>query len=328
MSMTNASTGFERGPTADGRPDVTGPRASVHVVVNPVSGGAIDEDDLHAAFDEALDGSLVWQPTTEDDPGLGQARAAVAAGATTVVACGGDGTVRAVLEGVAGTDTVLGVVALGTGNLLASNLELSTGIDAIADALAGPTRRLDVATANGERFAVMAGVGFDAMMIRDANPTVKKRLGSVAYVISAIRHVPARLVGASVSVDGAQVWHGRTAMVLVGNCGTVSGGLEVFPNAEPDDGHLDVAVLSARTARDWISVLWRLVRHRAQRPELVARFTGTSVDVRTTRPMAYELDGEDRPPARELHVEIEPAALVVRTRGSTTLPVEPTEARS
>jgi YegS/Rv2252/BmrU family lipid kinase len=312
--VTNAPTGIEpAGPTDDEAASAPGERAVVHVVVNPASGGAIDEQELRAAFERALDGSVVWQPTSEDDPGLGQARSAVAAGATTVVACGGDGTVRAVLEGVAGTGTALGVVALGTGNLLASNLGLATGIDAVADAVAGPTRRLDVGTANGERFAVMAGIGFDAMMIRDANPAVKKRLGSIAYVISAVRHVPARLVGASVSIDGDRVWSGRTAMVLVGNCGTVSGGLEVFPDAEPDDGHLDVAVLSARKVREWSSVLWRLARHRPQRPELVARFTGTTIQVRTTRPMAYELDGEDRPPARELRITIEPDALVVRS---------------
>jgi diacylglycerol kinase (ATP) len=300
-------------PTGVGeRPGRTDP--GVHVVVNPASGAATEMDELRAAFPDGV----VWHETTEHDPGLGQASEAVAAGASTVVACGGDGTVRAVLEALAGTDTALGIVPLGTGNLLAANLDLETGVDAVPDALFGPTRRLDIGTVNGERFAVMTGIGFDAMMIRDADPAVKKRLGSLAYVISAIRHVPARLVGAAVEVDGARVWSGRTAMVLVGNCGTVTGGLDVFPDAEPDDGRLDVAVLSARTVRDWMSVLWRLVRHRSQRPELVARFTGTSIGVRTVRTMAYELDGEDRPPSQALQIGIEPGALIVHTSTETS----------
>jgi diacylglycerol kinase (ATP) len=286
----------------------------VHVVVNPTTGAAKQMDELRAAFPD----DVVWHETTEHDPGIGQARDAVAAGASTVVACGGDGTVRAVLEAVAGTRTALGIVGLGTGNLMATNLELATGVDAVSDALRGPPRRLDVGTVNGERFAVMTGIGFDAMMIRDADPTVKKRLGAFAYVVSAIRHVPARLVGATVDVDGTRVWSGRTAMVLAGNCGTVSGGLEVFPDADPDDGRLDVAVLSARTVRDWMSVLWRLVRHTPQRPDLVARFSGTSIAVRTARPMAYELDGEDRPPAQNLQIGLEPHALVVHTSSTPT----------
>ena len=285
----------------------------VHAIVNPASGSSVDEDALRAALR-----GVTWHHTTEDDPGTGVARRVVAEGATTVVACGGDGTVRAVLEGVAGSPCVLGVVSLGTGNLLATNLDLPLAGDDLAaaarTATTGPVRRIDVGTVNGERFAVMAGIGFDAAMIRDADPKTKRRFGSVAYVASAARNLPAKLVRAHVSVDGAPVWQGRTAMVLVGNCGTVSGGLEVFPDARMDDGLLDVAVLSAGRLRDWMSVLWRLVRSRPQRPDLVVRFRGHRVEVQTDEPEPWELDGEDRDPTRTLTFTIEPTALAVRVR--------------
>ena len=103
-------------------------------------------------------------------------------------------------------------------------------------------------------------------------------------------------------------------MVLVGNCGTVTGGLEVFPDAKPDDGMLDIAVLSAKRLRDWCSVFWRLLRGKPQRRQLVARFTGTSVRVAMSTPMPYELDGEDRPATTQLDFTIEPASLSVRDR--------------
>jgi diacylglycerol kinase (ATP) len=287
--------------------------ASTVVIFNPVSGSGTEEADLRSAFD-AFD--VEFSPTTEDDPGTGQAERAVAAGASTVVACGGDGTVRAVLQAVAGSQTTLAVVPLGTGNLLASNLDLPVGLDAVSDAVDGPTRRLDVGTVNGERFAVMAGVGFDAAMIRDAAPAIKRRFGSVAYVFSAVRNVPAKLTRATLDVDGRTVWKGRTAMVLVGNCSTVTGGLEVFPDGKPDDGVLEVAVLSARKLRDWTSVFWRLLRNKPQRPELVARFKGTRVSVSMVSAMPYELDGEDRPATNQLDFTIEPSALSVRVAGN------------
>ena len=293
--------------TAGGASDAR--QGATVVIFNPVSGSGADEDELRAAF-EPYD--VEFSPTTEDDPGNGRAERAVKAGASRVIACGGDGTVRAVLESVAGSDATLGVVPLGTGNLLASNLGVPTGLDAVPAAVDGPTRRLDVATVNGERFAVMAGVGFDAAMIRDAAPAIKKRFGSVAYVFSAVRNVPAKLTVATLDVDGERVWAGRTAMVLVGNCSTVTGGLEVFPDGKPDDGVLDIAVLSAKKLRDWGSVFWRLLRSKPQRPDLVARFTGTSVRVTMVHPMPYELDGEDRDPTTQLEFAIEPDSLTVR----------------
>lgn len=285
----------------------------VTVIYNPASGSSVDPDELRDAIGEHAAGHRIrWSPTSADDPGIGQARDAAELGCDTVIACGGDGTVRAVAEGLAGRRVALGVVPLGTGNLLASNLGVPDGLDALPVALSGGGRTLDVGSVNDERFTVMAGVGFDAMMIRDANPEVKRRLGTAAYVVSALRNVPAQIVRATLGVDGTEVWSGRTAMVLVGNCGSVTGGLEVFPDADPADGVLDVAVLTAERFRDWARVTWRLVRRRPQPPELVQRFRGTDVVVSLDRPMAYELDGEDRDPTDRLHFTVEPSALEVR----------------
>lgn len=293
----------------------TGTSTRVTVISNPASGSAISDDELRESIENAAGSwSISWSPTTPDDPGVGQARAAAESAADRVVACGGDGTVRAVLESVAGTNTSLGIVPLGTGNLLASNLGIAAGLDAVPVAFGTTTgRTLDVGVVNGERFAVMAGIGFDALMIRDANPKMKRRFGSVAYVWSAARHIRRSRFGAMLTIDGAAAWTGHSAMILVGNCGAVTGGLEVFPDADPDDGVLDVAVLSVSSPREWASVMWRMLRSKNQRADLVTRFTGTSVVVDVETPQPYELDGEDRDPIRHLEFSIEPDALQVAT---------------
>jgi YegS/Rv2252/BmrU family lipid kinase len=287
--------------------------SAVTVVYNPESGSSTTVDDLRRAFapHEAAH-RIRWSPTTAEDPGPGQTAEALEHGSDTVIACGGDGTVRAIAETLAGTSTALGVVPLGTGNLLAANLAIPAGLDAVPCALSSSSTSLDVGVVNDEKFLVMAGVGFDASMIRDANSAVKRRLGSVAYMISGAKNLPARILRASVTVDGEPVWSGRTAMVLVGNCGSVTGGLEVFPDATPHDGRLDVAILTAERFRDWLTIGWRLIRRQAQPANLVERYTGTTISVELDEPTPYELDGEDRPATARLDFSIEPAALEVR----------------
>ncbi len=288
-------------------------RPRVAVVANSASGSAVDADQLRDAWGQ-VDAEVEWLDTTAESPGTEQAADAAARGVDTVVACGGDGTVRAVIEGLAGTDTALGVVPLGTGNLLAGNLGLAEALDAIDGAVTGPVRRLDVGVVNGERFAVMCGAGLDAAMIAGADPALKRRVGTLAYVLAAlgqVRSLRSNVFRVVVETDEA-TWSGRTTLMLVGNCGTVSGGLTVFPDAEPDDGVLDVAVVTAGSLRDWLSVLTRMVLSRPQRPELVRRWRSSRVRVRLARPRAYELDGEVRPAATELEVHVEPGALGVR----------------
>lgn len=278
---------------------------------NPVSGGAPDESELRAALGDDVE--LV--ETTEDDPGTGQTENAVADGADTVVACGGDGTVRACLAPLAGTDTALGIVPLGTGNLLAGNLGIEAGLEAGDGIASGPTRSIDLGWVNGEAFAVMAGTGFDAFMIRDASDAVKSRFGTIAYVASGAKHLRSSLIHTRVTVDGDVWFEGRTTMVLVGNFGEISGGLEVFPDAAPDDGRLDIAVMSASNVREWASVLWRLVRGQPPRLDLARRTQGAHVVVEQQHARAYELDGEAREPTGLLEFSVEPKALTVHHGG-------------
>lgn len=283
----------------------------VVAVWNPAAGGAPEKAELQ----EALGPHVTLVPTTEDDPGPGQTRDAVDEGADIVVACGGDGTIRACLDPLAGTNTALDLVPLGTGNLLGSNLGIPSGLDAAGDVGTGRRRRIDIGRVNGEAFAVMAGTGFDALMIRDADDDAKSRVGTVAYVFSGLRHLRTSLVGTDVIVDGHSWFTGRASMVLVGNFGTISGGVEVFPDAECDDGLLDVAVMSASTPIEWAKVAWNLIRRRTDNLDLVRRTTGRRIEIRQQQPRTYELDGEDRDPKTHLEITVEPQAVAVFHRG-------------
>jgi len=274
---------------------------------NPASGSAPSEQELREALPDGID--LV--ETTAADPGVGQATDAVAAGSPAVIACGGDGTIRACLEGVIDSDTGLGIVPLGTGNLLALNSGIPAGLGAAPDVLARTAQRFDAATANGEAFVVMAGTGFDAHMISEAENFGKDRIGRLAYVLAAVKNVPARLIRTTVVVDGVEFFRGRTSMVLVGNMPTITGGLDVFPNADPSDGALDVGVLRAETVREWARVGWTLLRSKPQPPDLVVRTQGRCIIITSDKPRPYQLDGEDREPTKQLTIEIKPAAVTL-----------------
>ena len=100
---------------------------------------------------------------------------------------------------------------------------------------------------NDERFAVMAGTGFDAVMVAGADET-KDRVGRLAYVRAAASAVRVDRVRTTVTVDGEPWFDGETACCLIGNLGTISGGLVVFDRAEPDDGRLEVGVTTAQRA--------------------------------------------------------------------------------
>lgn len=224
----------------------------------------------------------MWIETTADDPGIGQTRDAVARGAQLVVAVGGDGTVRAVAEGLIGSDVPMALVPQGTGNLLARNLDLPLGdVDALlAIALTGRNRPIDVGwlrvvrdekevsdvvaeadpeaaapeatpadaeqTPRDHIFLVIAGLGFDAAMVADTDDELKAKVGWIAYFVSGIKHLHARRIRLQLSLD-LSPWHTvRVRSVLVGNCGRLPGGLTLLPDAVLDDGWLDVGVIDTR----------------------------------------------------------------------------------
>ncbi|MDQ1056224.1 hypothetical protein QFZ23_000125 [Arthrobacter globiformis] len=224
------------------------PRAAV--VVNPAKAVGAD---LRASLVRLCDtqgwAEPMWLETTVEDPGVGQAREALEAGVDVVIAAGGDGTVRCVAEALAGTDTPMGMVPLGTGNLLARNMgvDISDPVSAAYDVLNGTDRTVDVAratfdgSADENVFLVMAGVGYDAAIMADTVDALKDRMGWLAYVEAGIRKLPGKPVRATVRVDDKHPVKRRIRSVMAGNCGRIMGGIEIFPEAKIDDGNFGPA---------------------------------------------------------------------------------------
>jgi YegS/Rv2252/BmrU family lipid kinase len=294
----------------------------VAVVFNPATGGgdaAGRKRDTMAAL-EGAGLEVLWQETTREDPGQGLTAKAVAEGVELVMAQGGDGTVMACVTGLAGTEVPLAVLPGGTGNLLATNFDIPSDLDgAVEVALDGDRVRLDVAAMDDDRFVVMGGIGFDAAMLRDADPRLKERLGAVAYVLSGFKHLRRRATRFRLRLDDRRI--DRTGQgVLIGNLGRLQGGLPVMPDARPDDGLLDVAVLQTRTVLDWLALAVRVVARRPRKDPQLELFQARRIEIDCDQPQPVERDGDPAGARDHLVVEVVPSALslcVPPEKGST-----------
>ncbi|HEY0167334.1 MAG TPA: diacylglycerol kinase family protein [Jatrophihabitans sp.] len=255
-----------------------------------------------------------WFETTPEDTGAGQTAAAIAAGARLVLVCGGDGTVAACAGALAGTEVAMAIVPVGTGNLLARNLGIPLELgDALKVAFGADERVIDVLEAAEQRFVVMAGLGFDAALIRDTDEKLKLRIGWLAYLgglARALRRSPrARF---TITVDEGLPLSTDAIGVLVGNVGQLEAGITLMPDASPDDGRLDVIVLAPRTIGDWPALVWRILRRRPDAGRQADILRGKRVVISSAVAMPIEFDGDFRGEATELRVEVLPAALVLR----------------
>lgn len=298
------------------------------IVFNP---SKIGREELEKAWTAASDGGEAsWFETTPEDPGQGPARAALEAGCEIVVAAGGDGTVRAVAEALAGTGAALGIVPQGTGNLLARNLGVPLGNprSALKHIVSSEPRTIDmgwVQLDDGDEhaFVVMVGFGLDAEMLAATDDDLKSKAGWLAYVAAMGQALSAsQLVTARVAVDGKDAADVDAHTILVGNCGTLQGGVTIFPDAQLDDGTLDVLVVSAENAAQWLdtfrAAVWDNGIMRLFDREKKATSTDTArhgqaerVRVELPEPRAFEVDGEEVGDVRSFTVRIDAGALRV-----------------
>ena len=304
-------------------PDGTGPAvpkpftAKVAVIAHrrkTLGGGLLE---LRSLLNDAGITDPAWFEVPKSKKAPKQARAAVKDGADLLLVWGGDGMVQRCIDAVAGLgdasgSVTVGIIPAGTANLLATNLGIPHDLPAALDiALSGQTRRIDLGVVNGEHFGVMAGAGFDARMIDAADGEAKSRHGSLAYVRTGASAIRAEPEPVHVLVDGVTFFEGPASCVLVGNVPRATGGLLVFESAEPDDGLLDVGVVTADGAVQWMRVLTRVALHRGAGSPFVHTLQGRSVDVRFERPTIYELDGGTRSATDRLRFEVKPAAVSI-----------------
>lgn len=326
--------------------DAAGGTKRAAVIFNPIKQGV---DELRAVITEVESehgyGPTLWIETTEEDPGVGQSRKAAEEGVDLLIAAGGDGTVRAVAEGLEDAEIPVGLIPLGTGNLFARNLDIPvndipaavalafTGADRPVDVLRARVRRPDGSTET-EVSLVMSGIGFDAAMIANTDPDLKKRVGWLAYVDAGIRAIPnSSPFRVAHRLDDGRTHRSRVASVLVANLGYLPGNIELIPDAEIDDGRLDVVRLQPRNFWGWLMV-WRKIawENRVLRKSALGRQlidltggnkrrevvyeSGHSIDVVIDGdPQEFEVDGEEMGVITAARFVIDPKALTVRVEG-------------
>ena len=225
---------------------------------------------------------------------------------------GGDGMVRRVIDTVVGAPVTLAILPAGTANLFATNRGIPKDLEeAVKIGLNGSRRQLDVGLINREHFCVMAGTGLDALMIRDADAGLKDKVGRFAYVWTGAKNVRKSSVTMRIEVDGKAWFKGKASCLLIGNVGDVIGGISAFPDAQPDDGLLNLGVVTASGAMDWVRTLGRSVIGDAAASPFVETTTGRAFDVRLSKAVPYEIDGGVRKKTKRLKVKVEPGAITV-----------------
>ncbi len=213
-----------------------------------------------------------------------------------VFTLGGDGTAMEVVDALSGTARAVGILAGGTGNLLARALGIPLDVrEAVPRLLRGRTRSIDLGVLpNGRRFAVAAGVGIDAAMIAGASPEWRRRAGVLAYVASASAAIIRRdTFHVRAEVDGRVFEHDHCAGAMIANVGSILNGvLQLGPGIVPDDGALDLCLYNASGPGDVVTLLGKMAR-RDFRPDPRLVFArGAVIRIETHPPCPVEADGE------------------------------------
>lgn len=291
------------------------------IVVNPSKFGdlAALRDEVAVLCAERGWTEPTWHETTVEDPGTGQARAAMEAGAELVCPLGGDGTVRAVATAMLDSGVPVGLLPGGTGNLLARNLSLP--LDdlpaALTVAVTGRELGVDAAMVSFDRrepelFLVMAGMGLDAEAVAGASVELKRHLGWVAYALSGLKGLVRSGFSVRVAAGAQRAFSQHAATVMIGNCGELTAGVRLMPDARVDDGLLDVAVVSPRSLGSWFATgMYILTRHRFGH-SAIAHLRGSEVTVTAAEPIDAQLDGDLVGPVTTVACSVRPGALKVR----------------
>jgi diacylglycerol kinase family enzyme len=295
----------------------------VALVVNPSKSGTDEAISAvqHVCAEAGLVEPLVLESTVED-PGQGAARQALEAGCDVVIAAGGDGTVRAVAEVLRGTEATLGLIPLGTGNLLARNVEVpleDIGTAAFG-AVRGPVRTIDTGSvtlnhvdgsSSEHAFLVIAGIGTDADVMDDTNEELKAKVGWLAYSEAGFRHLPGKRKKISIALDGGNEQTRSVRSVLFANCGKLQG-LDLVPEAKIDDGVLDVVELSPRSAAGWGWIFLKTAFRARGAIPVMGFYPSASLTLRCHEPMNTQIDGDGTGLVNGLSVSVKPASLKIR----------------
>lgn len=250
---------------------------------------------------------VTWEP----GDGAMFAREAIEAGADTVVACGGDGMVNEVVNGLEGTEVALGIIPAGTANDFARQVGIPEDPSAAMDiVLRRKPILIDTAAMNGRRFLNVSSGGIGAEATAETPADAKASLGPVAYFISGLRKLagfePRR---ALFEAPGLRVEE-DFLLFAVGNARATGGGTLVTPRASVRDGLLDVCIIGAMPRKDFARLVLRVKRGEHLESDGVRYLQVPWFRITSREPMTVNLDGESAE-LRQAHYEVRPRDLLV-----------------
>ncbi|HEY9900517.1 MAG TPA: diacylglycerol kinase family protein [Pantanalinema sp.] len=286
------------------------------IVLNPVSGPTRTRG-AEWEWLEGLARESGWEPRLFMSEGEGHiealVREAIALGARRVVVAGGDGSINEALQGLANTDVELGIIPAGTSNILANELSLPADFQAAARvAFHGAALAIDVGRANGRYFALMVGIGYDAVTVISMWPQLKRLAGQMAYTLAGIQaFVSHRATRMTIRIDGGKRLRRLVYMLVVANTRLYGrSNASVAEHADVRDGYFDLCVFRTRS---WYHVIFGLIRVLLRVPTRFSRIEThpcRQIEIRSARPVPYQLDGDLRG-VLPLTVEMCPRALKV-----------------
>ncbi|MFQ5576220.1 MAG: diacylglycerol/lipid kinase family protein [Anaerolineae bacterium] len=269
-----------------------------------------------------------WQQTTRAGEATQLARRAARRGDDVAVAAGGDGTINEVMNGLVGSDTALGILPAGTGNVFASDMHIPTPgplapqalLKAAHALLTGQTRRIDVARATlgdgtARHFLLWAGIGLDAAVSRaveaetSERPTMKS-LGLAAWFVAGFL-VLREFRGSrmNITVDG-EVINRRVVMTTINNSQLYGRFWRLSPEAKLDDGLLDVVVMEGYGFRSSLKHILLATLGRHAKDPAVHLYRATHIQIETKEPMPVHLDAENVG-VTPLTVDVVPKSLTI-----------------
>jgi YegS/Rv2252/BmrU family lipid kinase len=313
--MTQTDQTLEQ-PAADHAVPDPPPSGGVLVVLNPVA-GTHDPAQVRQVIEDHLsaDGqALEWYETTGDEYLPDVAREAAERGFRMVIAVGGDGTVSEVASGLVHSNTALGIIPVGTANVLAHELHIPFALEAACRLLTGEqhTTRIDAMQVNDRFFFLHIGMGLDALVMRDTQREHKRRFGIFAYIWTGLTllfgYQPRRFV---IVADGKR-HRRRASQVVIANGSTFGiSQLRLGSHIHPDDGFIDICVLYAQRLPDYLTIAWHFLTRRHGRERKIRYYRAhQSVIINTHSTLPIQADGEilEQFP---LHVRVVPRAVSV-----------------
>lgn len=278
------------------------------VIINPASG---QRNPVLWILNQALQPSgISWDVAITHRLGDGarHASAAVASGADCVAVYGGDGTVMDVAKGMVGSGIPLLILPGGTGNLVASALDLPRELHRAIALVCRPSFRsklVDIGLIGDRCFMLRAGCGVETEVLQDASPEMKQQFGKWAYILAVARALQeVRTAEYEIILDGAHRITGTGVACSVANAGTVGlGDLRLSPTIDLEDGKLDVVFLRSADAEGILSLIGLMMgldRSSKELPgpasvdasHLVGHWQVSSVEIRTDPVLDFQIDGD------------------------------------